>query len=78
MLLLNIPPDRRGLIHENDANRIKELASYVKKTFADNQVEKGNVAWTAKAGESKVYKLKKKMLWSIHSLFRKISLRDNA
>ncbi len=31
VLLLNIPPDRRGLIHENDANRIKELASYVKK-----------------------------------------------
>ena len=62
MLSLNIPPDRRGLIHENDANRIKELASYVKKTFADNQVEKGNAAWTAKAGESKVYKLKKDAL----------------
>ena len=62
VLLLNIPPDRRGLIHENDANRIKELASYVKKTFADNQVEKGNAAWTAKAGESKVYKLKKDAL----------------
>ena len=26
VLLLNIPPDRRGLIHENDANRSKELA----------------------------------------------------
>lgn len=28
-LLLNLPPDQRGIIHENDAQRLKELGSYV-------------------------------------------------
>jgi alpha-L-fucosidase len=34
--LLNLPPDRRGLIHENDAARVKELGEFIKKTFAEN------------------------------------------
>ena len=36
VLLLNIPPDRRGLIHEIDAARIKELREYIDRTFAKN------------------------------------------
>lgn len=28
VLLLNIPPDRRGLIHEADIKRLKEFADY--------------------------------------------------
>lgn len=36
VLLLNIPPDRRGLIHEIDAARIKELRKYIDRTFAKN------------------------------------------
>ena len=28
VLLLNIPPDKRGLMHENDVKRIKELTEY--------------------------------------------------
>lgn len=35
-LLLNVPPDRRGLIHENDALRLKELGATLKKTFRHN------------------------------------------
>ena len=31
VLLLNIPPDKRGLMHENDVKRIKELTEYIKK-----------------------------------------------
>ncbi len=34
--LLNIPPDRRGLIHENDALRLKELGDKLKYTFNNN------------------------------------------
>lgn len=41
VLLLNIPPDTRGLIHENDVKRIKELSDYLKSTFARNYVRKG-------------------------------------
>jgi alpha-L-fucosidase len=33
-LLLNIPPDKRGRIHENDARRLKELGDRLRATFA--------------------------------------------
>ncbi len=58
VLLLNIPPDRRGLIHEIDVQRIKELSEYINKTFATNYVEKGNREWAAQVGESKEYDVK--------------------
>ena len=58
VLLLNIPPDRRGLIHEIDVQRIKELSEYINKTFTTNYVEKGNQEWAAKVGESKEYDVK--------------------
>ena len=58
VLLLNIPPDRRGLIHENDVKRLKEFADYRNRAFADNLVTDGQVLWTAGAGESREYTLK--------------------
>ena len=58
VLLLNIPPDRRGLIHEVDVQRIKELSDYIGKTFATNYVENGEKMWKAEAGESKEYNVK--------------------
>lgn len=59
VLLLNIPPDRRGLIHEADANRLKEFADYRQKIFADNRVKEGDKLWTPLSGDSKVYELRK-------------------
>ncbi len=38
-LLLNVPPDKRGRIHENDARRLKELGDRLKATFAVNLAE---------------------------------------
>jgi alpha-L-fucosidase len=35
-LLLNIPPDKRGRIHENDVLRLKQLGDVLKKTFSIN------------------------------------------
>jgi len=35
-LLLNIPPDRRGLLHENDVSAIKEFYSILTKNFESN------------------------------------------
>ncbi len=58
VLLLNIPPDRRGLIHENDVKRLKEFADYRNRAFADNLVTDGQVLWTAAGGESREYTLK--------------------
>jgi len=34
--LLNFPPDRRGLIHENDVARLRELGGVLRDTFATN------------------------------------------
>ena len=34
--LLNIPPDRRGLFHENDVERLRELGVFLKNSFRHN------------------------------------------
>jgi alpha-L-fucosidase len=36
VLLLNVPPDRRGLIHEVDAARLSELGQVLQRTFAND------------------------------------------
>ncbi|MEG1564370.1 MAG: alpha-L-fucosidase [Bacteroides sp.] len=59
VLLLNIPPDRRGLINEADVNRLKEFAAYRQQVFADNRVLKGAKAWQAAPAEARTYALKK-------------------
>ena len=35
-LLLNIPVDNRGLIHENDTKRLYDLNNYIRNTFSNN------------------------------------------
>ena len=35
-LLLNIPPDNRGLLHENDVRNLTELGQRIRETFAHN------------------------------------------
>ena len=36
LLLLNLPPDQRGLIHENDVKRLRELRNVLDATFDEN------------------------------------------
>lgn len=36
VLLVNVPPDRRGLFHENDVARLKELRAVLDETFRTN------------------------------------------
>jgi alpha-L-fucosidase len=36
VLLLNVPPDRRGRIHENDAARLHEFGQWLRATFREN------------------------------------------
>ena len=60
VLLLNIPPDRKGLISEADVNRLKEFAAYRQQIFADNRVKKGRNYWNATSGSEAVYSLKPK------------------
>jgi len=39
VLLLNMPPDRRGMIHENDVAALKEMRSVLDATFRKNLAE---------------------------------------
>ena len=55
-LLLNIPPDTRGLIHDNDVARLKELAAYIDKTFAKDFVADSK-PWSGAEGTSQEFKL---------------------
>ena len=52
VLLLNIPPDTRGLIHENDARRLHELGQYIERTFATDYSLAGNRTFTGREGDS--------------------------
>ena len=36
ILLLNLPPDKRGLIHQNDRDSLKAFRSIIEETFNDN------------------------------------------
>lgn len=62
VLLLNIPPDLRGLINENDVQRLTEFSGYLKKTFARNYVLKGNEAWNGTSGTVRQYDIQKDAL----------------
>ena len=59
VLLLNIPPDKRGLIHENDVQRLKELSGYLKKTFGKDFLQKGDTRWQPLSGDVREYKVQK-------------------
>ena len=58
VLLLNIPPDKRGLISDADVSRLKEFKAYLDESFADNKITEGNKLWKAELGEQKEYALK--------------------
>ncbi|GHU01114.1 hypothetical protein FACS1894147_00350 [Spirochaetia bacterium] len=44
VLLLNIPPDQEGRIHEADCRRLEELGDAVRGIFAENLLEKAGVS----------------------------------
>jgi alpha-L-fucosidase len=81
VLLLNIPPDRRGLIHENDHARLKELRAWVDAMYAQDfaQGAKGTEAkvltdadqstvWQAKAPSETVLDLAKPAVFNVVEL----------
>ena len=58
VLLLNVPPDRRGRIHAADSIRLQELAGYLGQTFADDRIIDGTEPWNASGGGERIYELK--------------------
>lgn len=52
VLLLNIPPDRRGLIHENDVHKLKEWKRLVDETFDRNLAKEASVKSNGKNADA--------------------------
>lgn len=55
VLLVNLPPDRRGLIHQNDAQSLKELKKLIDNCFANNLAEKAVFSSNNIRGSSSEY-----------------------
>lgn len=51
-LLLNLPVDRRGLVHENDVKALMELRRTLDATFAQNLVESATITATNTRGKN--------------------------
>jgi alpha-L-fucosidase len=54
-LLLNIPPDRRGRVHENDVQALKQWRALLNERFKTNLAGDANVNVSAVRGDSKQY-----------------------
>lgn len=55
VLLLNVPPDTRGLIHEVDVKHLSQFGDYITSTFSNEKLTDGEVEWKAKSGASKEF-----------------------
>lgn len=56
-LLLNIPPDSRGLIHESDSAVLSAFGNYIETSFKYNQLKNGNKGWTTAKTSSKEFQV---------------------
>jgi len=54
-LLLNVPPDRRGLIHENDVAALTQWRALLNETFKTNLALNARLTASTHRGESKTY-----------------------
>jgi len=55
VLLLNVPPDRRGRLHEVDVERLRKFGAYISNTFNNEKITDGGILWKARSGASKEY-----------------------
>ncbi|OAS18530.1 alpha-L-fucosidase [Paenibacillus oryzisoli] len=53
-LLLNIPPDPRGLIHETDARHLRELGQWLRATYGQDLAQGADV-WASHTRDSEVH-----------------------
>lgn len=57
--LLNVPPDRRGLIHESDAGSLRAFGDTLKSTFARNLAAKAKVTASNVRGKARAFRPEK-------------------
>lgn len=78
--LLNIPPDKRGLIHQNDIQRLKEYAAVIKSDFKKEVLAKSKASASNWRGNSSKYTAKnvldgnKETYWATDDSVKKASI----
>ena len=55
VLLLNVPPDTRGRIHENDVERLTQFGNYLTTLFENELLIDGQMIWKARTGATREY-----------------------
>jgi alpha-L-fucosidase len=55
VLLLNVPPDTRGRLHEVDVERLRQFSAYIGNTFNNDKLIDGEILWKARAGAFREY-----------------------
>lgn len=55
LFLLNLPPDQRGLIHENDARRMAEVGAVLRATFGNNLARGAQAEASVTLGDGRKY-----------------------
>ncbi|MDO4229438.1 MAG: alpha-L-fucosidase [Capnocytophaga sp.] len=79
-LLLNLPVDTRGLVHENDIKRLVELKKVIDADFSNNLISKATVEASNTRGNNKRFKAENvidsdnKTYWTIAEGQKKASL----
>jgi alpha-L-fucosidase len=54
-LILNLPPDRRGIIHENDVSSLTAYGDHLRQTFADNLAKGAKLTASNTRGNNPFY-----------------------
>lgn len=54
-LLLNVPPDRRGLLHENDVASLRGFGELVRETFRENLAARAKIAASNVRGNNRAF-----------------------
>jgi len=57
VLLLNVPPDTRGRLHEVDVERLRQFGTYIDNTFNNDKLIDGKILWKAPSGASREYNI---------------------
>jgi len=57
VLLLNVPPDKRGRIHEIDVDRLQQFGAYINSTFNNEKLIDGETEWKARSRASKEFEI---------------------
>ena len=57
VLLLNVPPDTRGRLHEVDVERLRQFGAYIGNMFNNDKLIDGEMLWKARSGASREYNL---------------------